>query len=244
MKIKNKIVLISGGAIRVGRAITIELVKNGAFVFCHYNSSHAEAQSLQKEVEPLEGHLHLMQADLSKLKNGVDLIDEVIRVKGRIDILINNAAIFFKTPLASITEEEWDKLFSINLKSPFFIAQKVGLIMKKQGAGKIINIGDTSGLNPWPGYLPYSLTKGGIISMTKGLAKALSPEVHVNCINPGPVLVPEDYNENDIKKATDKTLFKRIGSANDIVQTIKYLIEGTDYITGSIINVDGGRNLN
>ena len=244
MKIQDKIVLITGGAVRVGRAITIELVKSGASIFCHYNNSAAEAQSLQKEVAHLEGNLHLIQADLSKLNNCIDLIDEVIRIKGRIDILINNAAIFLETPLGSITEAEWDKLFSINLKSPFFIAQKVGLIMKKQGFGKIINIGDTSGLNPWPGYLPYSLTKGGIISMTKGLAKALSPEVHVNCINPGPVLIPEDYDENDIKKATDKTLLKRIGSANDIVQTIKYLIEGTDYITGSIINVDGGRNLN
>ena len=116
--------------------------------------------------------------------------------------------------------------------------------MKKQGFGKIINIGDTSGLNPWPGYIPYSLTKSGIIAMTKGLAKALAPEVLVNCINPGPVLIPDYYDEDEIKKAVDKTLIKKTGSANDIVQTIKYLIEGSDYITGSIINVDGGRNIN
>ncbi|MCK5033099.1 MAG: SDR family oxidoreductase [Calditrichia bacterium] len=244
MKIKDKIILITGGAIRIGRAITLELIKCGANVFCHYNSSNAEAQSLQKEVSRLEGNLYLIQADLSKLNNSVDLIDKVFRKKGRIDILINNAAIFFKTPLGTVTEEDWDKLFSINLKVPFFMAQKVGLIMKKQGFGKIINIGDTSGLNLWPGYLPYSLTKGGIISMTKGLAKALAPEVLVNCVNPGPVMVPDYYNEKDIKKAIDKTLLKKAGSANDIVQTIKYLIEGTDYITGSIINVDGGRNLN
>lgn len=244
MKIQDKIILITGGAIRIGRAITLELIKCGANVFCHYNSSNAEAQSLQKEVSRLEGNLYLIQADLSKLNNSVDLIDKVFRKKGRIDILINNAAIFFKTPLGTVTEEDWDKLFSINLKVPFFMAQKVGLIMKKQGFGKIINIGDTSGLNLWPGYLPYSLTKGGIISMTKGLAKALAPEVLVNCVNPGPVMVPDYYNEKDIKKAIDKTLLKKAGSANDIVQTIKYLIEGTDYITGSIINVDGGRNLN
>ena len=244
MKIQDKIILITGGAIRIGRAITLELIKCGANVFCHYNSSNAEAQSLQKEVSRLEGNLYLIQADLSKLNNSVDLIDKVFHKKGRIDILINNAAIFFKTPLGTVTEEDWDKLFSINLKVPFFMAQKVGLIMKKQGFGKIINIGDTSGLNLWPGYLPYSLTKGGIISMTKGLAKALAPEVLVNCVNPGPVMVPDYYNEKDIKKAIDKTLLKKAGSANDIVQTIKYLIEGTDYITGSIINVDGGRNLN
>jgi len=116
--------------------------------------------------------------------------------------------------------------------------------MKKQGSGKIINIGDISGLNPWPGYIAYSLTKSGIISMTKGLAKALAPEVMVNCINPGPVLIPENYSESEIKTAIDKTLLKKAGSPEDIAQTVKYIIEGTDYLTGSIINVDGGRSIN
>ena len=146
--------------------------------------------------------------------------------------------------MGQISDADWDKLFTINLKTPFFISQKIGLIMKKQGFGKIINIGDTSGLNPWPGYLPYSLTKSGIIAMTKGLAKALAPEVLVNCINPGPVLIPEYYDANDINRTIEKTLIKKPGSANDIVQTVKFLIEGSDYITGSVINVDGGRNIN
>jgi NAD(P)-dependent dehydrogenase (short-subunit alcohol dehydrogenase family) len=244
MKIKDKIILITGGAIRIGRAVTLEMIKCGANVICHYNSSENEVQSLHKEVKRMKGNLHLFKADFSNLNNTIKLIDEIIHEKERIDILINNAALFFKTPLEKVEENEWDKLFSINLKTPFFISRKIGLLMKQQGFGKIINIGDTSGLNPWPGYLPYSLTKSGIISMTKGLAKALSPEVHVNCINPGPVLIPENYSEDEINAAIDKTLLKKTGSANDIVQTVKYLIEGTDYITGTIINVDGGRNLN
>jgi pteridine reductase len=244
MKIKDKIILVTGGAVRIGRSICLELAKCGAVVFCHYNSSDSDAQSLQEEVSEIGGNLHLIKSDFSQVNHATQIIDDIISKTKRIDILINNAAIFFKTPLEDINEGDWDRIFSINLKTPFFISQKVGLLMKKQGFGKIINIGDTSGLNPWPGYLPYSLTKSGIISMTKGLAKALAPEVLVNCVNPGPVLIPDYYNENEIKMAVDKTLVKKVGSANDIVQTIKYLIEGTDYITGSVINVDGGRSIN
>ncbi len=244
MKIKDKIILITGGAIRIGRAITIEMVKCGAKVYCHYNNSEAEAESLQNDVQNFGGRLNLIKADFSKTNQAVKILSGIIDKEKQLDILINNAAIFLKSPLKDINETDWDKLFSINLKTPFFIAQKIGLKMKEQGFGKIINIGDTSGLNPWPGYLPYSLTKSGIISMTKGLAKALAPQVHVNCVNPGPVLMPENYDESEIRKAVDKTLIKKTGAANDIVQTIKYLIEGTDYITGSIINVDGGRSIN
>lgn len=244
MKLKNKIFLITGGAVRIGRAITIEMIKCGAEVICHFNKSEAAAQSLKKEVINLGGKLHLVKADLSKLNPALDILNEIVSQKDGIDVLINNAAIFYKTSLEDIEETDWDQLFSINLKAPFFLSQKIGLIMKKQGYGKIINIGDTSGLNPWPGYLAYSLTKSGIISMTKGLAKALAPEVHVNCINPGPVLIPEYYNKDEINNAIKKTLLKKTGSANDIIETVKFLIEGSDYITGSIINVDGGRSLN
>lgn len=243
MKIKNKIILITGGAVRIGRAISLEMVKSGAQVYCHYNKSDKDAKSLQKEADDKKGSLNLIQADFSNLNSAINLVDSIIAKHNQLDILINNAAIFYKTPLETVTEEDWDNLFTINLKIPFFIAQKAGLFMKHQGFGKIINIGDTSGLNPWPGYLPYSLTKSGIIAMTKGLAKALSPEVLINCINPGPVLIPDDYSNNDIQKAIDKTLLKKTGTADDIVQTVKYLIEGSDYITGSIINVDGGRSI-
>jgi len=244
MKIKDKIILITGGAVRLGKAITKEMIKCGAEVYCHYNTSKSEALKLQQEVESFDGKIHLVKADFSKFSQTLAIFSEIIDRTKRIDVLINNAAVFFKTPLEQANESDWDKLFSINLKTPFFISQKVGLLMKDQGFGKIINIGDTSGLNPWPGYLPYSLTKSGMISMTKGLAKALAPEVLVNCINPGPVLIPDYYKKSDIKNAVDKTLIKKTGSASDIVQTVKYLIEGTDYITGSILNVDGGRNIN
>lgn len=244
MNICDKIILITGGATRVGKEITKKLVGDGGIVYCHYNKSKKTAESLPAELSESSGKIHLIQGDLSDMNFTMDLIKQVVNKAGRIDILINNAAIFFSTPLENITEKNWDDLFSLNLKSPFFLSQQAGIEMKKQGSGKIINIGDTSGLNPWPGYLPYSISKSGIIAMTKGLAKVLAPEVHVNCINPGPVLMPENYSEEQIQNSIKRTLLKRVGHPDDIANTVKFIIEATDYLTGAIINVDGGRSIN
>ena len=243
MDLKNKTVLITGGVVRVGRAITLELLAAGANVFCHYNTSQKEATSLKAQAEESKGNLNLIRGDLSSLDFAQKMVDQVIQEAGRLDALINNAAIFFKTPVGEVTEDDWERLFHLNLKVPFFCAQKAGIHMKKQGAGKIINIGDPSGLNPWPSYIPYGLTKSGIISMTKGLAKALAPEVMVNCVNPGPVMFPNHYSDEDRERALKKTLLKKEGSAEDIAKTVRFILEGSDYITGAIINVDGGRSI-
>lgn len=243
MDLQNKTVLITGGVVRVGRAITLELLAAGANVYCHYNTSQQEAQSLGVQAEKYKGTLHLIQGDLGSLNFAHNLIDQVYQEAGRLDVLINNAAIFFKTPLGEVTEDEWERLFHLNLKIPFFCAQKAGIYMKKQGAGKIINIGDPSGLSPWPSFIPYGLTKSGIISMTKGLAKALAPEVMVNCVNPGPVMFPDHYSDEDRERALKKTLLKKEGSADDIARTVRFILDGSDYITGAIFNVDGGRSI-
>jgi pteridine reductase len=223
--------------------ITRELISAGATVYCHYHSSQNAALELQKELSDSADRLHLIRGDLNSVRFAQEMVDRVIDETGQMDVLINNAAIFFKTPLGSVSEEEWDRLFQLNLKIPFFCAQRAGLYMKKHGQGKIINIGDPSGSNPWPSFIPYGLTKGGIIAMTKGLAKALAPQVQVNCINPGPVLFPEHYNEEDRERALKKTLLKREGSPEDISRTVRFVLEGSDYITGAIINVDGGRSI-
>jgi NAD(P)-dependent dehydrogenase (short-subunit alcohol dehydrogenase family) len=243
MDLKNKTVLITGGVVRVGRAITLELLAAGANVFCHYNSSHQEATSLAEMAEGHDGNLHLIQGDLGSLSFAHKMVDQVIHEAGRLDALINNAAIFFKTPVGEVTEDDWERLFHLNLKVPFFCAQKAGVHMKKQGIGKIINIGDPSGLSPWPSYIPYGLTKSGIISMTKGLAKALAPDVMVNCVNPGPVMFPASYTDEDRERALKNTLLKKEGSAKDIANMVRFILEGSDYITGAIFNVDGGRSI-
>ncbi|TFH02149.1 MAG: SDR family oxidoreductase [Calditrichales bacterium] len=239
MELKNKVVLVTGGAIRVGRAIVDALVGAGANVYCHYFQSVREAENLKK----IYPQISLIKIDLSRQGNAQQLISEVVSRAGTIDVLINNAAIFLRTPLGTVTEKTWDQLFDLNLKAGFFLAQQAGQIMKDKGSGKIINIADTCGLRPWPSYIPYAISKGAVISMTKGLAKALAPFVQVNSISPGPVLLPEDYGEADEKKAIEKTLLKSAGKAKDIAAAIRFLLEDGDYITGIDLAVDGGRSL-
>jgi NAD(P)-dependent dehydrogenase (short-subunit alcohol dehydrogenase family) len=237
--LKNKVVLITGGAVRVGRAITVELIEAGATIFCHYYRSENEARELKSEYPSL----NLLKGDLQQISTTLLLVREVMKQAGTIDVLINNAAIFIKTPMGSVTEENWDNLFAMNLKSHFFLTQEAGKIMMEKQSGKIVNIADTSGLRPWPSFIPYSLTKSGMISLTKGLAKAFAPHIQVNCINPGPVLMPDTYSEEQIAQAIDKTLLKRAGKAEDIATAVRFLLEDGDYITGLILSVDGGRSI-
>jgi NAD(P)-dependent dehydrogenase (short-subunit alcohol dehydrogenase family) len=239
LDLKNKVVLITGGAVRVGRVITEELISAGSNVFCHYNNSEEEALKLKKDYPSL----NLLKGNLKYANTAHALIHEVVENGEKIDILINNAAIFPKTPLNEVTEENWAEVFDINLKANFFLSQQASKIMMKNGSGKIINIGDTSGLRPWPSYIPYSISKGGVISLTKGMAKALAPHIQVNCINPGPVMIPQDYTPTQINKAIDKTLLHRTGTAQDIANAVRFLLEDGDYITGLILSVDGGRSI-
>jgi len=239
MNLKDKVVLVTGGAVRIGRAISSELLKKDVHLFCHYFHSEKEAVELKNEYP----QVRLLKGDLSQHNTGRHLINRIVDEAGRIDVLVNSAAIFLRTPFGEITEDNWDKLFSLNLKAGFFLAQEAGKIMLEKGSGKIINIADTSGLSPWPSYIPYSITKSGVISMTKGLARALAPKVQVNGINPGPVLLPSDYTPAQRQQAISQTILKREGRAEDVAFAVRFLLEDGDYITGSVISVDGGRNL-
>jgi NAD(P)-dependent dehydrogenase (short-subunit alcohol dehydrogenase family) len=162
---------------------------------------------------------------------------------GRIDILINNAAAYFKTPLLNATEEDWDRLIDVNLKAPFFCAKLAAGYMKEQGSGQIINISDVAAYNPWVDYLPYCISKAGVATLTRGLAKELAPEIQVNAVAPGTVLMSEDASEDYTSAIRERTLLKRIGQPRDIANTILFLLEGSDYITGAVIPVDGGSSL-
>ncbi len=240
MNLVDKVVLVTGGAVRVGRAIVLEMAKAGAVICCHYNNSEAQAQNLKREVEALDGSITLFWADLSQVTETVRLAETVLEKFGQIDVLVNNAAIFFKTPLGTVTEEQWDRLLNVNLKSVFFLSQMVGKHMLQRKQGKIISIADSGAEHPFPSYLPYSISKSGVVALTRGLARALAPYVQVNCVNPGPVLMPEDFPEKDRKFAIEQTLLKREGSARDIARAVRFLAE-EDYITGVCLNVDGGR---
>ncbi|MCH6566887.1 MAG: SDR family oxidoreductase [Nitrospinae bacterium] len=241
MTLQEKVALVTGSAKRIGRAVANALADRGVHQAVHYRTSKTEAEDAVKLFRVLGVEAESFQADLSQVKEVEALASEVLKRFGRLDILVNNASVFFPSPLGEVTDLQWDTLINTNLKGPFFLAQKVGLAMKAAVGGTIINIGDWSAERPYTGYLPYCISKAGVVAMTKGLAKALAPEVRVNCINPGPVMLPEDLSEAEKEEIMRKTPLQRTGSPTDIANAVVFLCEGTDFMTGAVITVDGGR---
>jgi NAD(P)-dependent dehydrogenase (short-subunit alcohol dehydrogenase family) len=243
MKVKDKVVLITGSSDRVGKAIGLELARNGARVVIHYHTNKRMAIRTAQEIEDLGIETTVVQGDLSLKNDWQRIRNEILKKFNRIDVLVNNAAIFRETPFFDTKETDWDDLMNINLKSVFLGCQVIGKWMYDKGSGKIINISDIASETIWPNYIPYCVSKAGVTTITKGLAKALAPNVLVNCIAPGTVLLANDYDKNLEETLIKRTPLKRIGSPQDIAKTVLFLIEGSDFINGAVIKVDGGRSL-
>ncbi|MFQ5648438.1 MAG: SDR family NAD(P)-dependent oxidoreductase [bacterium] len=243
MDLSGKVVLVTGGAHRVGQAISLGLAKKGAKVAIHYNQSADGAHETLARIRAAGQEAFLIQGDLSHFHQIERVLEACYEEFKRIDVLINNAALYFKTPVLDTTEEQWDELFAVNLKAAYFCATLAARHMLEQNAGKIINITDVAGILPWPDFIPYCTTKAGLIAITKGLAKALAPQIQVNAVASGTVLMAENASQADKEAIRQATLLKRIGSPRDVLSTILFLIQGSDYITGEVIAVDGGRLL-
>ncbi|OYY49896.1 MAG: pteridine reductase [Methylophilaceae bacterium 17-44-8] len=243
----NKVVLITGGAKRVGAAICRELHAQGAQLMIHYNQSHAEASALQTELNLLRPNsVSIVQADLLHVELAPNLVHETIQHFGRLDVLINNASSYYATEIGQINEENWLDLVGSNLKAPAFLAQAAASELRKQ-MGTIVNITDMHIERPKKGYIVYSVAKAGLVTLTKSLALELSPEVRVNAVAPGPVQWPENnpqFDENYRQRVISQTLLKRIGNPTDIAKAVKFLIYDAPFITGHVLAVDGGRSLN
>ncbi|HZO83167.1 MAG TPA: SDR family oxidoreductase [Candidatus Binataceae bacterium] len=244
MELKDKVALVTGAARRVGRTIALRLAGRGAKLAVHYNRSRAEADQVVAEIERAGGHARAFGANLERVAEIDRMTAEVMAAFGRIDVLVNCASIFYRRPLEELTERDWDLNLDVNLKAPFFLAKAAGLAMRRQGAGKIVNIGDWAGIRPYNNYLPYTVSKSGLIGLTRALAKALAPEVQVNCVALGPVMPPEDYSAEENARLAAATLTKRLGSPEDVANAVLFLCEGTDFATGSTLLLDGGRLLN
>ncbi|MBZ0161061.1 MAG: SDR family oxidoreductase [bacterium] len=243
MELHGRTALVTGAARRVGRAIALAMAGRGADVVIHYKSSASEAHETVEAVERLGRRAVAIQADLAEPDQVEALADRAIGVCGKVDVLVNSAAIFRRTPLEHLTLKDWEQFLRINLTAPFLLARRLGLLMRRQGAGKIINVADVAGIKPWADFLPYSVSKGMLITMTQGLAKALAPEVQVNAVVPGTVLLAEDYSEKERESIVKGTPLKRIGDSSDIANTVLFLVEGSDFITGQVVVVDGGRSI-
>jgi NAD(P)-dependent dehydrogenase (short-subunit alcohol dehydrogenase family) len=236
MNIDGKVALITGSAKRIGREIALELARRGARIAVHYRSSEAEA----KQVAGSSGAV--FKADLTNPREIETMFRGIQSTFGGLDILVNSASVFSAATADEATPDHWDQQMDTNAKAPFFVAQHAARLMRTRGAGKIINIADVAGEVIWPAYLPYSISKAALIAVNKGLAKAYAPHIQVNAIAPGPVLFPDYYTEAQKHSAVERTLLKRAGSPQDIVNAVVFLIEN-DYITGEMIHVDGGRHI-
>jgi len=236
MDIKGKVALITGSAKRIGREIALELERRGARIAVHYRASAADA----REVAGEKGAL--FQADLTDNAATASMFRGIELKLGRLDILVNSASVFAPSTADETTPQLWDEQNDTNAKAAFFAALHAARVMRRTGAGKIINMVDVAGEVIWPSYLAYSVSKAALIAVNRGLAKAYAPEIQVNGVAPGPVLFPEYYSEEQKRQAIDRTLLKRAGSPRDVVNAVVFLIEN-DYITGEIIHVDGGRHI-
>ena len=245
--LQNKIVLITGGAKRVGASICRLLHKNGANLMIHYRTSVNEARGLQAELNLKRANsVAIIQGDLLNLSVLPSLVQETIKHFGKLDVLINNASSYYPTEIGGINEEQWQDLMGSNLKAPLFLSQAAAIELRKQ-QGCIINITDMHVERPKKGYIVYSIAKAGLVTLTKSLAHELSSEVRVNAVAPGPVMWPENnpqFDELYRQRVISQTLLKRIGEPNDIAKAVKFLIQDAPFITGQVIAVDGGRSLN
>ncbi len=242
MELEGKVALVTGAAKRLGRRLALALAERGAEVAVHYHASEREAQELLAQLKRAGGKPIAVPGDLSQAADVARIVEAAMQAFGRIEILVNSAAIFYRTPFATLTEADWDRVLGVNLKGPFLLCRRVGEIMLRQGRGKILNLADIGGMKVWAEYLPYSVSKAGLIALTQGLAKALAPAVQVNAIAPGTVLLPEGTPPEERERAIRRIPLARLGSPEDIVRAAVYLLE-SDFVTGEVLTVDGGQRL-
>jgi pteridine reductase len=213
----------------------------------HYRSSAKEARALQAELNLKRADsVALIQADLLNLSMLPNLVGDTVKRFGRLDVVINNASSFFPTAVGEINDKAWDDLIGTNLKAPLFLSQAaVGQLKKNHGC--IVNIVDIHAERPMKNYVVYSTAKAGLVNLTRSLARELAPEVRVNGVAPGAIIWPEDEawsDELSRQRIINSTLLKRVGEPEDIAKAVHFLIADAPYITGQIIAVDGGRNIN
>jgi pteridine reductase len=238
MELSGKVALVTGAARRLGRAIALTLAAEGADVVLHVHSSSGE--DLAREITSMGRQAWRVHADLSCPAEAYRLSRTVETLTGRVDILVNNAAVFFPTPLPTLTVHTWQTVLHTNLTAPFVLSLLLGRAMRERGMGKIIQLGDWSGKRPLPGYLSYGVSKGGVLALTQVLAKAFAPQVQVNAVAPGPVLPPDDYTATARRALIRHTPLKRLGQVGDVARAVRFLITAGDFMTGAIYLVDGG----
>ena len=237
----DQVALVTGAGVRVGQAIAVTLGARGMRVVVHYNGSREGADETVRIIERAGGHAIAVQTDLTDPGGPDALIERVLAEYGTLDALVNSAAIMLRTPVGEVGVAEWDTMFAINTRAPFFLSQRAAPALARS-KGSIVNIADLAAFETWPAYVPHGITKAAVVQMTRALAHALAPDVRVNAVAPGVVMLPEGWNPEDGEHLRRTTPLARLGSAEDVALAVVYLLEAT-YVTGEVIRVDGGRHI-
>lgn len=242
---EGRIVLVTGGAKRVGATICRRLHKAGASIMLHFRASAGEARLLQAELNHVRPNsVALIQADLLDVGKLSSLVDQTVQTFGKLDALVNNASTFYPTALGEIDAGDWNDLIGTNLQAPLFLAQAAAPALKKT-QGSIVNITDIHAERPLKNYVVYSIAKAGLVGLTRSLARELAPEVRVNAVAPGPILWPDEdvFDELARQRIISHTPLRREGTPDDVAKAVHYLLADAPYVTGETINVDGGRHV-
>jgi len=239
-KLEGKVALVTGAGKRLGRAVALRLAEEGMDVAVHYGTSAKDAAEVVGKIEEMGRKAVAIRADLRSVDEIRQMLVEVGNELGRLDVLVNSAANFLPGSVISTTEEVWDASLDTNVKAPFFVAQ-AAVPMLRRSKGAIVNFADTGGLLGWPGFIGHSVAKAGVVNLTKGLAKALAPEVRVNAIAPGTITMPGDPPEWEAEFVKLAPL-KKTGRPADIADAVVYLATA-EFLTGHTLVLDGGRTL-
>lgn len=242
--LENKVALITGGSRRIGAATARLLHQQGMRLVIHYRNSVVEAEALRAELtEQRADSVLLIRGDLREIAKVKNLVREAANEMGRLDALVNNASVFYPTPIKSTTEDQWQDIMDTTLRAPFFLSQAAAPYLEKS-RGSIVNITDIYAERPLQEHPVYNAAKAGLLSLTRSLARDLGPQIRVNAVAPGAIMWPQrGMDELSRQRMVSRTPLKRTGAPEDIARAVQFLLEGADFVTGQVINVDGGRSV-
>jgi pteridine reductase len=237
----GRVALVTGAGRRVGRAIAVALGARGMQVVVHFNGSRVGADETAQLITAAGGEAIVEQGDLAQLDAAHALVDRAVAWRGALTALVNSAAIMLRTPVGETTQADWDSMFAINVRAPYFLSQRAAPALATS-RGAIVNIADLAAFESWPAYVPHGMTKAALVQMTRAMARALAPDVRVNAVAPGVVLLPENWSEEGAEHLQSTTPLRRLGTPEDVAQAVIFLLEA-QYVTGEVIRVDGGRHI-